>query len=94
MGVCERLNRTIKEKMFRYFTHKSTLRYVDILQDLMNSYNNTFHRSIKMTPNEVNTFNEHLVFRTLYKPKTLPRKFIFKAGDKVRISEARQPYQK
>ena len=93
-GVCERLNRTIKEKMFRYFTHKSTLRYVDILQDLMNSYNNTFHRSIKMAPNDVNTFNEHVVFRTLYKPKTLPRKFIFKVGDKVRISEARQPFQK
>jgi len=33
-AVCERLNRTIKEKMWRYFTHNNTRRYLDVLQDI------------------------------------------------------------
>jgi len=32
-AVCESLNRTIKEKMWRYFTHNNTRRYLDVLQD-------------------------------------------------------------
>ena len=93
-SVCERLNRTIKERMFRYFTHRSTLRYVDILQHLMDAYNNTYHRSIRMRPIDVNRENERDVMRNLYKPKQLPLKFIFSVGDKVRLSEARKPFKK
>jgi len=40
-AVAERFNRTLKTKMFRYFTYKNTRRYVDILADLLHSYNNT-----------------------------------------------------
>jgi len=40
-AVVERFNRTLKTKMFRYFTFKTTKRYVDILADLLHSYNNT-----------------------------------------------------
>ena len=92
-SICERLNRTIKEKMFRYFTYKSTLRYVDILQDLMHGYNNSYHRSIKMKPLDVTVDNESDVRSALYKPKQLPV-FKFKVDDKVRISETRQVFQK
>jgi len=34
-SVVERFNRTIKEKMFRYFTYKNTRRYMNILEDLL-----------------------------------------------------------
>jgi hypothetical protein len=44
--VVERFNRTLKSKMYRYFTHTNTRRYVDVLLDLLNSYNRTYHRSI------------------------------------------------
>src|SRR2546426_6191198 len=57
-SVCERFNRTLKTKMWRYFTHASTLRYVDILDDLVKSYNNTFHRTIGMHPTDVSPQNE------------------------------------
>jgi len=42
-SVVERFNRTLKTKMYRYFTHANTRRYVDVLDDLLHSYNNTYH---------------------------------------------------
>ena len=51
-SVVERWNRTMKDKMFRYFTANSTRKYIDVLDDLVDQYNNTKHRSIKMTPVE------------------------------------------
>jgi len=60
-AVVERFNRTLKTKMYRYFTFKNTLRYIDILQDLVDSYNTTRHRSIGMSPDEVTVANEAMV---------------------------------
>ena len=57
-AVVERFNRTVKEKMYRYFTAKYTRRYTDILQDLVHAYNNTYHRSIGMPPTDVTSDNE------------------------------------
>ena len=38
--------------MFKYFSAKITRKYVDVLDLLVNQYNNTIHSSIKMTPKE------------------------------------------
>jgi hypothetical protein len=65
-AIVERVNRTIKDKMFKYFTAKGTRNYVNILKNLVDSYNNRWHRSIKMKPIEVNHSNEKEVFRNLY----------------------------
>lgn len=56
-AVVERFNRTLKERIWRYFTYKNTHRYLDILQDLVRSYNNTVHSSIRMTPATVTIYN-------------------------------------
>jgi len=53
-AVVERFNRSLKTKMYRYFTFKNTSRYVDVLQLLIDSYNSTPHRSIGMLPDQVN----------------------------------------
>ena len=50
--VIERFNRTIKEKMFKYFSTNNTRKYIDVLDLLVDQYNNTIHSSIKMTPIE------------------------------------------
>jgi len=47
--------------MYRYFTFKNTRRYIDILQDLVDSYNTTRHRSIGMSPDEVTVANEDML---------------------------------
>ena len=64
--IAERLNRTIKGIMFRYFTKKNTRRYIDILQD-----NASYHRSIKMALKDVNKDKETQVWINLYEKYSL-----------------------
>src|SRR5207244_10980274 len=50
--VIERFNRTIKEKMWRYFTETGSNTYLSILPKLLHEYNNTMHSTIKITQTE------------------------------------------
>jgi len=63
--VVERFNRTLKTRMWRYFTAKNTRKYLNILQGLVHNYNPSFHRSIKRTPASVSLENQK-VWQTLY----------------------------
>ena len=49
-SVVERWNRTMKEKMFKYFSANSTRAYLPVLDNLVRQYNSTKHSSTKMTP--------------------------------------------
>jgi transposase InsO family protein len=51
-ALVERFNRTLKTRMYRYFTHNNTQNWVKVLPDLISSYNNHRHSSIKMSPIE------------------------------------------
>ena len=98
-AVVERFNRTLKEKMWRYFTFKQSYRYLDVLQDLVLSYNNSYHRTIKTSPTQVNKSNEDQIWQTIYGrgkqvPLEKPTKFKFKIGDVVRISKAKAIFEK
>ncbi|RWS19333.1 uncharacterized protein B4U80_11101 [Leptotrombidium deliense] len=53
--------------MFQYFTAHDTSKYIDVLQQLVDGYNSSYHRSIKMAPKDVNIENSKLVFKNLYK---------------------------
>jgi len=64
-SVAERWNRTMKERMFKYFTANNTRRYIDIVDRFVQNYNNTIHSSIKMTP-ESEKKNENKVYKNLY----------------------------
>ena len=68
-----------------------------MLQDFVNSYNKTYHRSIEMQPNQVNRENETKVWWSLYWPKNKIAKksvkFAFAVGDLVRISNLRRTFE-
>ena len=87
-SVVERVIRTLKTRMWRYFTAKKTMRYIDVLQDLVDSYNKSKHRSIQKKPINVTQKNEREVWHTLYgeREKKEPVKYKFEIGDQVRIS--------
>src|SRR5277367_2509538 len=70
-AVVERFNRTLKSRMFKYFTAKGTRKYVNVLNDLVVAYNSAYHRSIKMRPIDVNSNNRAIVFKNLYKVSSL-----------------------
>ena len=44
--MVERFNHTLKTRMWKYFAEKNTRVYIDILQDIVHGYNNSYHRSI------------------------------------------------
>jgi hypothetical protein len=52
-AVVERFNRTLKSRMWTYFTANETLRYVDVLQGFVDAYNHSVHRAIGMCPSDV-----------------------------------------
>ena len=80
--------------MYRYFTHKNTRRYVDALDDMLHSYNNTRHSSIGMTPTEVDVDNEDLVRKRLYPSKPKSYEWKYAMGDRVRITMQKRPFRK
>ena len=51
--VAERFIRTLKNKIFKHMTAISKTIYFDALDDIVNKYNNTVHRTIEMKPIDV-----------------------------------------
>ena len=51
--VAERFIRTLKNKIFKHMTAISKNVYFDVLDDIVNKYSNTVHRTIKMKPIDV-----------------------------------------
>ena len=49
----ERFIRTLNNKIYKYMTSVSKNVYIDKLDDIVNEYNNTYHRTIKMKPVDV-----------------------------------------
>ncbi len=96
-SVVERFNRSLKSRMWRFLTATNSQRYIDVLQNIMQGYNSSYHRSIKMRPVDVGKENEGVVFQNLYggmKKKNEHHVFKYKVGDIVRISKVRGPFAK
>jgi hypothetical protein len=66
-SVCERFNGTLKDKVWKQFTIQGKYKWVDILPNLLNQYNNSVHRTTGMKPVDVNKKNERLLLNTVYK---------------------------
>ena len=95
-SVVERFNRTLKERMWRYFTYNKNYTYINVLKDIVASYNDNYHRTIKMKPKNVNKDNEYRLFNTVYNnnDNTEVTLFKFNIGDKVRISKYKHIFEK
>ena len=94
----ERLIRSLKSLLWRYFTFNKTYKFYDIIQKLMEENNNRYHTSIHMSPRDVNDANEKDVFNTLYGhmehgeyEKQTPK---YAMGDLVRISKWKHAFKK
>ena len=96
-SIVERWIRTMKEKMWKYFTDNSTYTYIDILPDLIEDYNNTVQSSTKLTPVEASKKkNELTVWRNLYPDRLKIHDLTpkFSVGDEVRISKKKKTFEK
>ena len=96
-SIVERFNRTLKGRMFKYFTANQTLHYLDVLPQIVEAYNNRVHRSIGIAPNLVTLRNEQDVWNYQYKSylklgKAV--KYSFQIGDIVRLSKLHRTFRK
>ena len=94
-AMVERFNRTIKTKMWRFFTHNNTRRWLEILPQLIEGYNKSYHRSIHTKPNKVNEDTEMEMW-LLNEPSIgqIGRRLPVKVGDHVRISKSKNVFEK
>lgn len=65
-AVVERANRTLKSKLYKYFTAQNTLNWVNVLDNMTKAYNSRWHRTIKARPRDVNPSNQQHVVRRIY----------------------------
>ena len=91
-AVAERVIRTLKSRLYRYFEYKKS--YIDILPELVTSYNKSKHRSIGMAPMDVTRENELEVHSKLYPKQPQPIKFKYNVDDKVRIAREKPVFGK
>jgi hypothetical protein len=99
-AIAERFIKTLKQKIYKYLdVEANRKRYIDVLQDLVKSYNDSFHSKIKMAPSDVSAETESLALKNLYskdlweKPRETPNPDI-KVGDTVRITDGVSPFIK
>ena len=88
--VAERFIRTLKNKIFKHMTAISKNIYFDVLDDIVDKYNNTVHRTIKMKPIEVmeDYYAEYNEDPSNKKDPNL------KVGDNVRITKYKNIFAK
>ena len=87
--VAERFISTLETKIYKYMTAISKIVYIDKLDDIVNEYNNTYHRTIKVKPVDVkdNTYID-------FEKEVNDRDPKFKVNDHVRISKYKNIFAK
>ena len=87
--VAERFIRTLKNKLYKHMTATGKNVYYDVLDDIVNEYNNTKHNTIKMKPKDVENNNKRV-----YIDEHNEKRSRFKVGDRVRISKFKNIFAK
>jgi len=91
-GIVERVIRTIKNKIYTYFTATGSWNWFNSLQNIVHNYNNTIHKTINCTPFEARLNTNKIQYNKTKQFKI--KKSTFKIGDKVRISKYKHIFNK
>ena len=95
-ALVERWNRTLKTKLWKYFTSRNTYKWLDVLPKIVHAYNHSKHRVIKTKPADVNKENAQIVWNRFYGNDARNRRTIkgLRVGDRVRISKVKGQFEK
>ena len=96
-NYAERVIKNIKLKLSKYMTHNETYNWVDNLANFTDSYNHSYHRSIKMTPSQARKETRYKVWQNQFNPQNQTafqqyKQYRFKLGDRVKVSYLRQAF--
>ena len=100
-AIVERFNRTLKSRVVKQFTASGVNNWVDSLSEHLKAYNNTKHRTIKMTPVEASDAKNKELFKIIYGVNSVEelykmrnKKHSLEIGDKVRKAYKQGPFDK
>ncbi|KAL3085282.1 hypothetical protein niasHS_010351 [Heterodera schachtii] len=95
-GMAERTNRSIKERLYRYFTERNTYTWIDVVQDIVRAINHSTNSSIGMRPADVNFKNAEALRQKLHNAaeNVVRRQPRYRVGDRVRIEKYKHVFQK
>ena len=97
-NYAERVIKTVKSLLYRYFLHRQTYHYVDVLPQIVHNYNNRPHTSLNgLTPSDITKDNEARVWKKMYvdtSKRNRRVRFKFNINDKVRISHLKYAFQR
>ena len=93
-GAAERVNKTIKQIIWKLFTKNNNSRWVNKIDDIVLNYNTTFHTTIKMSPSQVTWENRKKVFKNTFPDKKFINNCRLKRGDQVRVALKKNLFEK
>ena len=93
-AIVERFNRTLKSRLWKYFTMTLKQKWTDVLQDTVHAYNHSKHRTLGMRPVDVNDGNVDDVRQIWSSGRPSTARSAFKVGDLVRISKMKSVFAK
>ncbi len=92
----ERYNRTLKTRLWKYFTENQTFRYLNVLPKLVKAINHTYTDVIGCRPVDVTPENESSIRDRMHAKvygKAISN-FKFNIGDRVRIAKEKTLFKK
>ena len=93
-SVIERFNRTFKNMMYKKFTENNNTIFYNIIDDLVNEYNNKYHSTIKMFPIEGSKKINEKKIKNIYNFDKTKKPGKFRIGDRVRLSLEKNIFEK
>ena len=90
----ERAIRTLKSRLYKLMTYNRSWKYLEYLQEVVNSINKSKNRTIGMSPSQVTKDNYQLVFQKRYGAKHVKKKASFQIGDHVRARDIMGTFKK
>ncbi|KAL3090413.1 hypothetical protein niasHT_028370 [Heterodera trifolii] len=95
-AVAERAIRTLKTRLYKYFSAKNTSAWVDVLPKFLSAINNSVCRATGLRPNDISDANAREVWKRVYGEGLVPmeERPKIKAGETVRIPEPKHIFEK
>ena len=97
LGIIDRFVKTIKLKILKYQKLTGNINYIDVIDDILNNYNNSEHRTIKTEPEKLfyndQKQEEFKIKNDIYNDIT-KEQYDFKVGDYVRCVKKTKLFDK
>jgi len=95
-SIVERAQHTVRHKIYKYFTYTNSNRYIDVLQEFVDAYNDTVHSVTGMAPSRFTDSDVLAIWQRMQKHTRRVRtiRARFKVGQHVRISKEKMKFEK